>query len=70
MRLALQALGQQPTDESLQQMMEELDTSKNGKIDVNEFLKALTMQKRFEHNVRLMLSKPVMPIEHVYSERV
>jgi len=48
LRLALEALGQSPTDEMLNSMMTELDSSQNGKLEFPEFLKALQLQKKNE----------------------
>lgn len=48
LHLALEAMGQNPTRGDLVKMMKELDTSKNGKLEFSEFLKALQMQKATE----------------------
>jgi len=46
LRLALEALGQNPTEAFLEKTMNQLDTNKSGTLEFNEFLKALQMQKR------------------------
>lgn len=48
LRLALEALGQNPTDVWLHEMIRELDSSGNGKLEFPEFLKALQLQKKNE----------------------
>lgn len=46
LRLALETMNRTPTDEDLVAMIEELDASGNGKLEFNEFLQALVMQKQ------------------------
>lgn len=48
LRLALEAMGQNPTDADIDCIMADIDTSKNGKVEFAEFLKALQLNKKIE----------------------
>jgi len=48
LRLALEAMGQNPTDAEIDIIISEIDLSVNGKVEFNEFLKALKLNKQIE----------------------
>lgn len=50
LRLALEAMGYFPTDESVGSMIARLDDNKDGRLELNEFLRALTSLKASEQS--------------------
>mmetsp|Transcript_7636 Transcript_7636/g.14466 ORF Transcript_7636/g.14466 Transcript_7636/m.14466 type:complete len:177 (+) Transcript_7636:42-572(+) len=48
LRLALEAMNQNPSDEDIDTILNELDASKNGRLDFQEFMKALSLNKKLE----------------------